>query len=700
MASSLLTLKPTTHPIYHHTHTQSSNIFIPTTNTKFQSPSTILSTKHNCFLSSKLVALSYSSNQSTQRNEDKEENDVEFVTVLKNWLGCVQSALPGGSWWNLNEFKQVESIGSTTKEITVWDFLRRMWGLVVDDKWIVFTAFGSLVIAALLEISIPNLLATSIFSAESGKASVFLKNAHLLALLCIASGVFSGLRSGCFATVNMNLLRRLREALYSTLVFQDILFFDKETVGSLTSRLGPDCQRLSHVIGNDVHMILRYSIQGMGALTNLLILSWPLALSALMICSFLSAIFLIYGQYRKEAAKVTQDFTASSNEVSHETISLIRTVRAFGMERHEIGRYKLWLDRLASISLRESAADGIWNLSFNSLYRFTQVLAILLGGLSIMTGHATPEQLTKYVLYCEWLVYAAWRVQNNISSLLQSTGASEKVFQLIDLLPSNQFLAKGLKLKKLMGHIEFVNVSFYYPSKVSVHPVLEHVNIYVHPNEVLAIVGLSGSGKSTLVNLLLRLYEPSAGQILIDNIPLKGLDVRWLRENIGYVGQEPHLFHMDIKGNIMYGCSKDIKREDVERAAKKAFAHEFISSLPNGYGTIVDDELLSGGQKQRIAIARAIVREPAILVLDEATSALDAESEYHIKGILQGLRNDTKSMRTTIIIAHRLSTIRAANRIVVMDGGRVVEMGDHLELMRRNGLYTRLYELQRDALAV
>lgn len=403
-------------------------------------------------------------------------------------------------------------------------------------------------------------------------------------------------------------------------------------------------------------------------------------------------------RYRKEAAKVTQDFTALSNEVSHETISLIRTVRAFGMERHEIRRYKLWLDRLAFISLRESAAEGLWNLSFNSLYRFTQVLAILLGGMSIMTGHATAEQLTKYVLYCEWLIYAAWRVQNNISSLLQSTGASEKVFQLVDLLPSNQFQKKGLKLKKLMGHIEFVNVSFYYPSRV--HPVLEDVNISVHPNEVLAIVGLSGSGKSTLANLLLRLYEPSGGQILIDSIPLEGLDVRWLRGNIGYVGQEPHLFHMDIKGNIMYGCSKDIKHEDVERAAKKAYAHEFISSLPNGYGTIVDDELLSGGQKQRISIARAILRDPAILILDEATSALDAESEYQIKSILQGLRNDTKSKRTTIVIAHRLSTIRAADRIVVMDGGRVVEMGDHLELLHRNGLYARLNELQRDALAV
>lgn len=240
--------------------------------------------------------MSYVSKRSTPSNGDREENDFQLVIVLNKWLQCVHSALPAGSWWNLNEFDEVDSIGSTAKQFSVWDLLRRMWGLVVDDKWILFVAFGSLIIAAVLEISIPNLLATSIFLAESGGTSVFFKNAYLLAMLCITSGIFSGLRSGCFATVNMNLLRRLREALYSILVFQDILFFDKETVGSLTSKLGPDCQQLSHVIGNDVHMILRYSIQGMGALINLLILSWPLALSALMICSLLSTIFLIYGQ--------------------------------------------------------------------------------------------------------------------------------------------------------------------------------------------------------------------------------------------------------------------------------------------------------------------------------------------------------------------------------------------------------------------
>ncbi|XP_028069667.1 ABC transporter B family member 26, chloroplastic-like [Camellia sinensis] len=280
-------------------------------------------------------------------------------------------------------------------------------------------------------------------------------------------------------------------------------------------------------------------------------------------------------------------------------------------------KYKQWLDKLVYIGIRESVAYG----SKKDLE----------GGISILTGHVSAEQLVKYVLYCEWLIYAAWRLEDNLSSLLQAIGATEKeqINFLHDCCQLCIFLCTGTKLQRLVGKIEFVNVSFYYPSR-SMVPVLEHVNISVRINEMVAIVGLSGSGKSTLVNLLLRLYEPTRGEILVDSFPLRKLDIRWLRDRIGFVGQEPHLFHMDVKSNISYGCSRDIKQQDVEWAAKQANAHEFISSLPNGYETIVDDGLLSGGQKQRIAIGRAIVRDPAILILDEATSALDAENEYCI----------------------------------------------------------------------
>ncbi|XP_057437352.1 ABC transporter B family member 26, chloroplastic-like isoform X1 [Lotus japonicus] len=624
-------------------------------------------------------------------SESKEDGS-GFQKVIGKRLEFLASIFPGGSWWTLPEHPEDDDADATA----VFPALRRMWELVADEQWVAFVAFGSLVVAALSEITMPSILAASIFSAQSGKTVAFSRNALFLVLLCFSSGICSGLRSGCFGILNVTLVRRLRENLYTAILFQDISYFDKEKVGALTSRLAADCQRLSHVIGNDLQLILRNTLQGTGAIINLLALSWPLALSALVICSMLSTIFLIYGRYQRKAAKLTQDFTACANDVAQETLTLIRIVRVYGTAKQEFERYKQWLQRLALISGRESVAYGLWNLSFNSLYRSTQVFAVLLGGMSLLNCGVTVEQLTKYVLYCEWLIYATWRVTNSLSSLLQSIGASEKVFQLMNLLPSDQFLAKGVKLQRFAGHVQFVNVSFYYPARIMM-PVLECLNFSVEANQVVAIVGLSGSGKSTLVNLLLRLYEPSSGQIYIDGFPLKELDIRWLRQNIGFVAQEPHLFHMDIKSNIKYGCPGNIKQEDIERAAKQACVHDFISSLPNGYETLVDDNALSGGQKQRIAIARAVLRDPVIMILDEATSALDSESEHYIKDVLYSLKDESKS-RTIFIIAHRLSTIKAADKILVMDDGRIVEMGNHEELLLNDGLYAKLNKIQDDNL--
>ncbi|KAE9599491.1 putative peptide-transporting ATPase [Lupinus albus] len=602
----------------------------------------------------------------------KENHHLGFHNILGKRVCYVSSILPGRSWWTLPENRENDAVSAEPTAVIV--AVRQMWHLVADQKFVTVVAIGSLVVAALSEISIPSILAASIFSAQGGEATVFSKNALLLVLLCLTSGICSGLRSGCFGILNVTLVKRLRENLYTAILFQDISYFDKEKVGNLTSRLAADCQKLSHVIGNDLHLILHNTLRGTGAMVNLLALSWPLALSALVICLILSAIFLVYGQYQREATRLTQDFEACANEAAQESLSLIRIVRAYGTEKKELDRYNQWLQRLAFINSRESVANGFWSLSFSTLYRSTQIFAVVLGGMSVLSCYITTEQLTKY-----------------------SIGASEKLFQLMSLLPSDQFLAKGVKLQRLMGQIQFVNVSFHYPSRIMM-PVVDHLNFSVEPNEVIAIVGLSGSGKSTLLNLLLRLYEPSSGQISIDGFPLEELDIMWLRQNIGYVAQEPHLFHMDIKSNIKYGCSMDKKQEDIERAAKQAYAHDFISSLPDGYETLVDDNVLSGGQKQRIAIARALLRDPVILILDEPTSALDSESEHYVKEILCPLKDESKS-RTIIILTHRLSTIESADRIFAMEGGRIIEMGNHEELVLKDGLYAKLNRFQSDILA-
>ncbi|KAH6774401.1 transporter associated with antigen processing protein 1 [Perilla frutescens var. hirtella] len=602
-----------------------------------------------------------------------ERNETALDMFVK-WFQSIRDTFPGGRWWNLRDFEQnVDVSPSAAEPVTVLKALRKMWALVADEKWILYTAFGALIVAAVSEISMPGILAGSVFSAQNGEMLVFYQNSRLLIFLCFTSGICSGLRSGCFAVANMILVKRLRETLYSSLLLQDISFFDTVAVGDLTSRLSTDCQRLSHTVGNDIHLILRNILQGIGAFIALMTLSWPLALSSLVICCILSLIFLIYGQYQKKAALLAQNCVASSNEVAEETLSLMRTIRAYGTEKEEFQRFTQWIERLASVGMRESVAYGLWTLSFSTLYRSTQVLAVLFGGMSILSGHVSAEQLTKYVFYCEWLIYAAWRLQDSMSSLLQSLGACEKVFQLMHLPSSCEFLSKGVKLRRLTGCVDFVNVSFHHSSRKMV-PILEYVNFSLKANEVVAIVGVSGSGKSSLINLLLGLYEPINGEIFVNGIPLGEMDIRWLRENMGYVGQEPHLFHTDVKSNICYGCPRSIGQEEIESAAKSAYAHEFISALPNGYDTIISDNLLSGGEKQRIAIARALLRDPIFLVFDEATSALDAESEGYIKEIIQSLKNDTERLRSIIIVSQRLSTIKAADRILVLNHGRVVEM--------------------------
>ncbi|XP_065877366.1 ABC transporter B family member 26, chloroplastic-like isoform X3 [Euphorbia lathyris] len=588
-----------------------------------------------------------------ESHDDRNTKNLEFFEKFENFFIYICSILPGGHWWNLSDSKKNGSDGGNS--ITVKEALLRMWNLLGDDQWVIYVALASLIAAAISEITMPSILAASIFSAQNGEAISFSKNTYFLAVLCLTSGISSGLRSGCFSIANMILVKRFRESLYSALIHQDVKFFDTEEVGGLTSRLGSDCEQISDVIGKNVHLIVRNASQGSGALINLLCLSRPLALSSLFICFILAAIFLVYG------------------------------------------RYKRCLKNIASISFRESVAYGFWNMSFHTLYRSTQVLALMLGGMSVMAGNVSTEQLTKYILYCEWLIYATWRLVDNMSSLLQAIGGSENVFQLMQLSPSDQFLSKGIKLQRLKGEVRFVDVSFHYPSRPTV-PILEHIHLSLEANQVIALVGLSGSGKTTLINLLLRLYDPVNGQIYIDGFPLKELDMSWLKENIGYVRQEPELFRTDIKSNITYGCHHEIKQEDIEYAAKLANAHHFISSLPHGYGTLVDDNLLSGGQKQRIAIARAIVRNPTILILDEATSALDPESEDYVKELLHALKNGNKMRRTVIVIAHRLSTIKAADTIIAMDGGRIVEMGSHVDLLHKNGLYSHLIKLEADYL--
>lgn len=618
-----------------------------------------------------------------------QDNLLTLFEKLVQVLRLIRSFLPGGSWWRLHGVIQDDD-----QQISFLSAMQRFWPLIAPDRVIIGVAFFALVVAALSEIAIPHYVAATIFSAQNGLSHEFVKNAKQLAVMSFTFGLFSGLRGGCFGVANQILVRRMREKLFSTMLNQDIAFFDKEAVGILTSRLGSDCQQVSRIISNDLNIMLRNALQGIGSLLYLTTISLPLALSTVIICTAMWCTMILYGRYQRVASKSVQDLVASANEVAEESLSLVRVVRTFGTEKQEFTRYSKWSKQLISVNLRQNVAYGLWNWSANTLYNATQVVALMIGGSYVLMGKITAEQLTKFILYSEWVVHSTWWVGDHWASLMQSIGASDKVFELMDLPVSKQLTTQGLRLPDFKGKIQFKNVSFHYPTRPSV-PVLQNVNLCIHPGEIVAVVGLSGSGKSTLVALLLRHYEPTNGEILIDNFSHDKLDVRWLRQQLGVVSQEPRLFSTDIASNISYGCEKNLSFSDIEKAAKQAHAHGFIMALPEGYKTVVDNSRLSGGQKQRIAIARALVRDPAVLVLDEATSALDAESEHFVqKALEEAMHRDGQQRRTVLVIAHRLSTIRLADRIVVMQGGRVSEMGSHEELLRLDGQYAKLTRRQ------
>ncbi|KAH9331211.1 hypothetical protein KI387_003319, partial [Taxus chinensis] len=294
------------------------------------------------------------------------------------------------------------------------------------------------------EISIPHFVAATIFSAQSGSKVYFYRNAWVLAFMSCTFGLFSGIRGGCFGVANQIVAQRMREKLFAMLLCQDIAFFDTEAVGVLTSRLGSDCQQVSRVIGNDFNIMFRNGLQGTGALIYLVMLSWQLALSTALLCCLMSTILFLYGRYQRSMAKYAQEVVASANEVAQETFSLARIVRTFGTEKQECERYSRWLKKLVDINLRQNVAYGLWTWSSNTLYHVTQVVALIIGGGFVMNGHITAEQLTKFVLYSEWVIHSTWRVGDHWDSFMQSVGASEKVFELMELNPSKQLISQGI----------------------------------------------------------------------------------------------------------------------------------------------------------------------------------------------------------------------------------------------------------------
>ena len=497
------------------------------------------------------------------------------------------------------------------------------------------------------------------------------------------------LRFRLFTTAGERVVTRLRQNLFASLMSQEVAFFDQRKTGELTNRLASDTTVLQNTVSVNISMGLRNAASALGGIVMLFITSPRLTFVMLAIVPAVAVGAVVYGRRVRKLSKEVQDALAASNEVAEESLSGVRTVRSFAAERHEVERYRNAQENAFGLARRRIAQSATFMGTASFAASAAAAAVLWYGGRLVLDGVLTVGSLTSFLIYSLTVAFSLGALTDLWADFMRASGAAERVFELLDrqpAIPPNG----GARLASIQGHVQFEQVHFAYPSRPDV-PVLQGIQLDITPGEVVAIVGPSGAGKSTIAGMLARMYDPLQGRVRVDGTDLRELDPEWLRQQIGTVAQEPMLFATSIADNIRYGRTGASDAE-VEAAARAANAHEFISRFPEGYKTLVGERgvQLSGGQKQRIAIARAMLKDPRILILDEATSALDAESEHLVQEALERLMKG----RTTLIIAHRLSTVVGANRVMVLDGGKVVQSGSHTALMGQEGLYRRLVERQ------
>lgn len=567
--------------------------------------------------------------------------------------------------------------------------LKRLVALARPEAKTLVLATIALFIAAGLNLSYPVFIRQIVDGVEGPEAQGVVNQAALILLgLFMLNGLFTSIRSYLFTVAGERVVARLRSKLYGAIVRQEVGFFDERRTGELTNRLASDTTVLQNAATVNISMVLRYAVTCLGAIAILAWTSWQLTLVMLAVVPLVVLGAMFYGRILRRISRKVQDALASSTEVAEETISGIRTVRAFAREGAEDDRYRERVDAVYELARERAWIGALFGGGMSVAFGGAVAVVLWYGGSLLVDGTMSIGELTQFVLYTFFVAFSLGALASVWEDFMKAVGASDRVFQLMDRSPG---VSSGDKqLGELVGGVRFEGVRFAYPTRPDID-VLTDFDLTLKPGETVALVGPSGGGKSTVASLLSRFYDPNEGAIALDDVPYAELDPDWLRRQVGVVSQEPTLFATSVRDNIRY-ARPDASDEDVLAAAKAANAHEFIADFPEGYDTLVGERgvRLSGGQKQRVAIARALLKDPRILVLDEATSALDAESEHLVQEALERLMVG----RSTLVIAHRLSTVKDADRVLVLDAGRVVEQGSHGELVARDGLYRQLVERQ------
>ncbi|SEO10718.1 ATP-binding cassette, subfamily B [Rhodopseudomonas pseudopalustris] len=556
-------------------------------------------------------------------------------------------------------------------------------------------ALIALIVAAMTTLMVPLAVRRLIDFGFSGEG-IELINSYFSVMLAVVGvlAVASAARYYLVMTIGERIVADLRRDVFKHLTALSPSFFDSARSGELISRLTADTTQIKSAVGASVSIALRNMLLFAGAITMMVISSPRLSGIVLAAIPLIVIPLVAFGRWVRRLSRNAQDTLANASAFASELVGAMRTVQAYTNERLANARFGAEVEQSYEAARSSTQARAILTAIIIFIV-FASVVAILwVGSHDVASGTITPGRLGQFILYAAFAASSLGQLSEVWGEVSAASGAAERLFEILRVKPAIAAPAKPRALPvPVRGDVTFDNVSFAYPTRPD-YLAVNGLSLSIKAGEKVAIVGPSGAGKSTLFHLLLRFYDPAAGTILLDGVPIASADPQAVRERIALVPQDSVVFAATARDNIRFGRD-DASDADVERAAQQAHATEFIDRLPGGFEAPLGERgvTLSGGQRQRIAIARAILRDAPLLLLDEATSSLDAESETLVQTALQGLMRD----RTTLVIAHRLATVLSCDRILVMENGRIIDQGTHAQLVARGGLYARLAKLQFEA---